>query len=173
MIVTGMRPFTRISVVGQRIEGTDGTATLATFQLLNFKTKRANGSYTLLGRLLERLEFNRLPELWNVIVGDMNLVGVKPLPAGDTAQLTEEWQQKHHDGRTGFTGLWYLQTNASSDLDAILIADVYYTATRTWNGDMLILLRTPLQWIRRCIQLDGHSKSDSELLVHADNVRST
>jgi NDP-sugar pyrophosphorylase family protein/lipopolysaccharide/colanic/teichoic acid biosynthesis glycosyltransferase len=144
---------------------------LRKFELLQFRTRRADGRHAPLGRLVERLELHRLPELVNVLLGDLSLVGVKPLSPEEAERLTEEWQQRRHERPAAFTGLWYLQTDPASDLDAVLVADVYYTATRTWRGDLLLLLRTPAAWLRRCITRyktgGGH-----EQLVQVDTTQS-
>ena len=124
-------------------------AALKSFKLLRFYTRKENGRYTRFGRWLESWEGHRLPELWNVLKGELRLVGVKPLLAADVAQITEAWQQKRHEYHPGFTGMWYLQTTADSSLDDILIADAYYVATRSWRGDLNILKQTPSAWWRR------------------------
>jgi lipopolysaccharide/colanic/teichoic acid biosynthesis glycosyltransferase len=117
---------------------------------------------------MERWELNRLPELFNVLRGDMALVGVKPLRPEEVSYLSEEWHQKRHDFPAGLTGLWYQQTDPSSDLDTVIIADIYYAATRSWRGDLLLFLRTPSIWARR----NARRSSSPETLVHADNVGS-
>lgn len=101
------------------------------------------------GRWLEKSELCRLPELWSVLKGDLALVGVKPLSAEEASDLTESWQQTRHGHRPGFTGLWYVQTGRQSELDDILVADAYYAATRNWQQDTRLLLRTPAAWFRR------------------------
>ena len=164
------RWLVRSTRVGQHLEDGVGNK-FFTFELLNFRTRKDAGGYTLFGRLLERLEFQRLPELFNVLRGDMALIGVKPLTPTEAAQLTEEWHQKRNEVRAGFTGLWYQQTDVSSDLDTVLVTDVYYSATRTWRGDVLILLRTPIAWLRRCTAANTRNNS-SDLLVQTDNVGS-
>jgi NDP-sugar pyrophosphorylase family protein len=160
------RPIARNSRLGQRITNADGSPGLYTFNLLNFQTRRRNGSYLPGGRWIERWEFNRLPELFNVLRGDMDLVGVKPLRPEDANYLNEEWHQKRHDTRAGMTGLWYQETDPSSDLDTVIIADVYYTATRTWRSDLMLFLRTPSIWARR--HLRRHTTPNA--LIHVDNV---
>lgn len=136
----------RLKRLGQR---SVHSAALHSFGLLRFRTRRADGEPAPLGRLLERWELNRLPELVNVVWGDMALVGVKPLTQEESGHLTEEWQQRRHERLPGFTGLWYLQTDPDSELDAVIVADVYYTATRTWRDDLRCILRTPGAWLRR------------------------
>jgi NDP-sugar pyrophosphorylase family protein len=162
------RPIARSPRVGQRITRADGTPDLYSFDLLSFRTRRPSGGHALAGRWMERWELDRLPELINVLRGDMALVGVKPLRPDEAALLTEEWHEKRHDTVAGFTGLWYQQTEPDSDLDTVIIADVYYTATRTWAGDILLFLRTPSIWARR----NARRSTTSEPLVHADNVGS-
>lgn len=135
--------------LGQRITQDDGTRGLYRFNLLSFQTRRQNGEYTFGGQWMERWEFHRLPELFNVLRGDLMLVGVKPLRPEDVNYLNEEWHQKRHDFSAGFTGLWYQQTDPNSDLDSVIITDIYYVATRTWRSDILLFFRTPVIWFRR------------------------
>jgi lipopolysaccharide/colanic/teichoic acid biosynthesis glycosyltransferase len=119
-----------------------------TVYLPNFATRR-QGRLTALGRWLERWELCRLPELWSVLKGELALVGVKPLSAEEASGLTENWQQTRQGYREGFTGLWYVQTGRGDELDDVLIADAYYAATRNWQQDMTLLLRTPVAWWQR------------------------
>jgi NDP-sugar pyrophosphorylase family protein len=162
------QPISRNTRLGQRIMRDDGTPGLYSFGLLSFRTRRQNGGYIFGGRWMERWELNRLPELFNVLRGDMALVGVKPLPPEDVSYLSEEWHQKRHDCPAGLTGLWYQQTEPNSDLDTVIIADIYYAATRTWRSDLLLFLRTPSIWMRRNIR----RRSSAETLIHVDNVGS-
>lgn len=154
--------FTRSPRAGQR---SADSAALRPFQLLRFRTRRGDepGHF---GRLMERLELDRLLELVNILRGEMVFVGVKPLQEGEAARLTEEWHQRRHERPAGFTGLWYLQTDIDSDFDAVIVADVYYTATRTRRGDALCLLRTPRAWLRR-VRAGLKRGSEGEYLVQA------
>lgn len=165
LLGTGGQPLSRSPRVGERLGSVTGS--LRIFQLINFRTRRADGTYTPGGRLLEQLELNRLPELFNVLSGDMDLVGVKPLPPAEAERLTEEWHQQRHEAPAGLTGLWYLQTDGDSDLDTVMVTDVHYTATRSWRGDMLLLLRTPGAWWRH-----RSSKVQQTYMVEVDNVGS-
>lgn len=119
------------------------------FALRRFATTRTNGNASALGRWLARWDLDRLPEWWNVVRGEMSLVGVQPLSEAQAAQLQEDWQFQRHACRAGITGLWYTQTGKRAPLDEILIADAYYAATRTWRGDLALLARTPGAWWRR------------------------
>jgi lipopolysaccharide/colanic/teichoic acid biosynthesis glycosyltransferase len=119
------------------------------FYLLRFQTRQKDGGFTRIGKWLERVEWHRLPELWNVLVGDMRLVGVKPVAPEEVGLLTEVWQKTHLDYYPGFTGLWDIQNDSFIQPDDALIADIYYVATRTWKEDLNILLKTPQAWIKR------------------------
>lgn len=154
--------LTRLPRVG---EHSRDSAALRSFRLLRFRTRRGSEPGRI-GRLMERLELNRLLELVNVVRGEMALVGVKPLQEGEAARLKEDWHQRRHERPAGFTGLWYLQTDRDSDFDAVIVADVYYTATRTWRSDVLCLLRTPLAWLRR-VRGGLASEGEGEYLVQA------
>ena len=167
LLLTG-RVFVRSLRIGQRL---GGGVELQRFQILRFQTRLPGGEPSQLGRLIEHWELHRLPELLNVLRGEMALVGVKPLHSEEAARLTEEWHQRRHERPVGLTGLWYLQTDPDSDLDSIIVADVYYTATRSMRGDLLLLLRTPQAWLRRSIA-GRRTRGERESLLQADNVQS-
>jgi len=98
---------------------------------------------------LTRTGLNRLPELINLLRGDITLVGVKPLTPAEAAQISESWQEQRYRYPAGLTGLWYTQTTPDSPLDEILMADTYYVATRTWRTDLSLLGQTPFAWRRQ------------------------
>jgi NDP-sugar pyrophosphorylase family protein len=170
LLASGGRMITRSPRVGQRVGGPEGK--LRTFQIIQFGTRRPDGSLIPGGGLLERFELQRLPELVNVLRGDMLLVGVKPLSLEQAFQLTEEWHQKRHERPAGVSGLWYIQTDPESDLDTVVITDVYYAATRSWYSDLRILLGTPAVWLRRCRRRAGGLVNNGEQLAEADNISS-
>ena len=126
----------------------DHESEIGTFNLLRFHTRNADGTYTSYGRILERWELHRLPELWNVVKGEIMLVGVKPLEPDAVTEITEPWQQKRFEYSAGFTGLWYTQAVPGSSLDETLVSDAYYVATRTWRTDLRIFFLTPISWFK-------------------------
>ncbi len=147
-LTTG-RIINRQSYLGeQRVKIADG-AKLNTFTIYHFNTHRTNGSFTRFGRWLKKTDIYRLPELWNVFKGDMSFVGVKPLPPAEADKIVDAWQQQRYEHPAGFTGLWYIQTKQTSELDEILMADAYYVATRTRSGDIKIFWQTPKSWFQR------------------------
>jgi lipopolysaccharide/colanic/teichoic acid biosynthesis glycosyltransferase len=152
----------------------DRSAVPQTFDLFAFQTRHADGSWTIVGRALNRWEWDRFPELWNVVKGDLELVGVKPLPVEEATLLHEAWHQKRYEHPPGLTGLWYIQTGPESSLDEILVADAYYVATHTWRDDLLLLLRTPMAWLRRRRPHQVQNNvGDNEYSGQMDNVSSS
>lgn len=96
---------------------------------------------TRVGRLLRRASLDELPQAWNVIRGEMSLVGPRPLTAQETRELgPHAWQRLAV--KPGLTGLW--QISGRSDLDAaqLLEIDLRYIARRSLAADIAILLRT-------------------------------
>ncbi|MCU0489984.1 MAG: sugar transferase [Chloroflexaceae bacterium] len=134
--------------VGQRHASPTGSPASQQFTVYALPTRRASGNPTRIGAWMECYDFQRLPELINVVRGDMALVGVKPLSPDEASQLTEAWHQRRYDYAPGFTGLWYTRV-VDTDLDSTLVNDVYYVATRNWRSDLHILVQTPSAWINR------------------------
>jgi NDP-sugar pyrophosphorylase family protein len=119
------------------------------FGMVHLATRRTDGSFTPVGRVLERAEIDRLPALWNVLAGDLRLVGVQPLTQDEVGKCIEDWQRERLAYPAGFTGLWYIQAPRRADPDTTAVADAYYVATRTWREDLRLLWQTPAAWMRR------------------------
>lgn len=169
-LASGGQVLARTPQVGRRASAQGAVSEPHTFDLLAFQTRRPNGTIHAFGRWLQALELSRLPELWNIVRGDMLFVGVKPLAPHEAAYLHEAWQQKRNDYPAGIVGLWYVQTTPESDLEAVLIADAYYTATRSWQGDLALLARAPLIWLRRVYGRVIQRLTPGEYLEHVDTV---
>jgi NDP-sugar pyrophosphorylase family protein len=148
-LVSDQSVFERTTAVGGQAQPSTSAAATQPLHLLAFRTRQADGSLTPIGRWLTTLGLARLPELWNVLTGDLALIGVKPLHPAEAARLDEEWHQKRFDHPAGLTGLWYVQTDSQSSLDDVLVVDAYYAATHTWRDDLAILWQTPAAWLRR------------------------
>jgi lipopolysaccharide/colanic/teichoic acid biosynthesis glycosyltransferase len=145
--ITGGRVFDRVNHI--RPGETNAGPSRKPYPLLRFHIPAKSRTNRLLRYCLTHLEGYRLPELWNVIVGDLGLVGVKPLSVEEAGKITEAWQKKPYDYSPGITGLWYVDTRPDSKTDAFMIADAYYTVTRSWKEDLRLLLRTPYAWLKR------------------------
>lgn len=125
-------------------KGTKGTPEY--FKLIHFATKKRDGSTGSFGLWLENMEFFRLPELINIIRGDLSLVGVQPMYKNKMRQLTEDWQFQKFNYSCGFTGLWYVQDPSIVNSESSIIFDIYYVAMRNFRDDMSIFAKTPLTW---------------------------
>ncbi|PDW04135.1 sugar phosphate nucleotidyltransferase [Candidatus Viridilinea mediisalina] len=144
------RLLIRETYVGGRVSPSSDE--LFHFERLHFRTRHADGRYVLGGRWIERWELHRIPELVNVWRGELAFVGVKPLRPEEIAHMNETWCQQRHESAAGITGLWYIDIDPASDLETVVVTDVYYTATRSRGRDLLILLRTPIVWFKRSQQ---------------------
>ena len=97
---------------------------------------------TLIGRLLRRLSLDELPQLINVVCGEMAVVGPRPLPRRDFENYYEDWHYSRHEGIPGLTCLWQVSGRSDVDFHNMCILDVYYLRNRSWVLDLEIILRT-------------------------------
>ncbi len=138
----------------QRRPGRDGVQ----FVLIKFRTMRdpdpARGlvtdaeRLTSLGRLLRRTSLDELPTLWNVLRGDMSLVGPRPLLVQYLDRYTPE-QARRHDVRPGITGLAQVRGRNALSWDEKFAADVEYVEHRSIRLDLAIVCRTIGTVLRR------------------------
>jgi lipopolysaccharide/colanic/teichoic acid biosynthesis glycosyltransferase len=98
---------------------------------------------TRVGRWLRRLSLDEVPQLINVLLGDMAVVGPRP----GLAYELEHYAPEHFDRftvRPGLTGLWQVSGRSKLGFREMLDLDVEYTRRRSVSLDLLIILRTPL-----------------------------
>lgn len=113
-----------------------------------FKIKK-DPRLTKVGGLLRRWSLDELPQLFNVIKGDMSLVGPRPLPWRDY-ELLEEWHKKRYLVLPGITGLWQVSGRSDLDFDDLVRLDFHYIEHWSVFSDIVILLRTiPAVFLRR------------------------
>jgi exopolysaccharide biosynthesis polyprenyl glycosylphosphotransferase len=104
---------------------------------------------TSVGRFLRRFSLDELPQLANVVRGDMSLVGPRPLPLRDFEKL-EEWHKKRYLVLPGITGLWQVSGRAELDFDDLVRLDFLYLERWSVALDLVILLKTvPAVLMRR------------------------
>ena len=97
---------------------------------------------TRVGRFLRRTSIDELPQLWNVLTGDMSLIGPRPLIPFMLAPYPE-LRRVRCSVRPGLTGLWQVSTRSDNTTAlAMADADLEYIATRSLRGDLSILART-------------------------------
>ena len=134
------------------------------FDIFKFRTMRdGEGTdaerLTTLGRILRSTSLDELPELLNVVRGEMSLVGPRPLHVRYLERYSPR-QRRRHDVRPGITGL--AQANGRNDLDwnDRLELDVVYVETASMRLDLRILLDTVSAVVRR----EGISGGDTETM---------
>lgn len=97
--------------------------------------------HTSFGRLLRRSSLDELPQLWNVIRGEMSLVGPRPeLP--DVVARYEPWQHERHQVKPGITGFWQLSGRAGGLAYEGVELDIDYLQALSFVTDLVVLLRT-------------------------------
>lgn len=96
---------------------------------------------TRIGAFLRRTSLDELPQLWNVLRGDMSLVGPRPVVRHE---LEKYGRYLHYylSCRPGITGLWQVKGRSETDYRTRVALDVYYYANRSLFLDLKILLRT-------------------------------
>lgn len=99
-------------------------------------------SNSAVGRFLRCYSIDELPQLWNVLRGDMSLVGPRPALPSEVAHFSPA-QQRRHSVKPGLTGLWQVNGRSALSTAKMLELDVDYAANRTLWMDLVILARTP------------------------------
>jgi lipopolysaccharide/colanic/teichoic acid biosynthesis glycosyltransferase len=122
------------------------------FRIYKFRTMRLDapgyglkpdaddGRVTGVGRFLRRTSLDELPQFWNILRGDMSLVGPRPEQLA-FAEKYGAWQQQRFVVKPGLTGWWQVNGRPQPMYDHVEY-DIYYVAHRSLRLDLLILLRT-------------------------------
>jgi lipopolysaccharide/colanic/teichoic acid biosynthesis glycosyltransferase len=105
-----------------------------------FKLRR-DPRVTPAGAFLRRFSLDELPQLFNVLRGEMSLVGPRPLPMRDYQRL-EPWHRKRYLVLPGMTGLWQVSGRSDLTFDRLVRLDFHYLETWSIWLDVSILLRT-------------------------------
>jgi lipopolysaccharide/colanic/teichoic acid biosynthesis glycosyltransferase len=98
---------------------------------------------TAIGRILRRFSIDELPQLFNVLRGEMSLVGPRPALPWEVELFTRE-QRRRHACVPGITGLWQVSGRNHLSMPDMLALDLRYVERRSMLLDLWILLRTPL-----------------------------
>jgi lipopolysaccharide/colanic/teichoic acid biosynthesis glycosyltransferase len=97
---------------------------------------------TRVGRVLRKLSLDELPQLWNVVRGDMSLIGPRPTLRYQVEQYTER-QRRRLEVLPGITGWAQIHGRAALSWPERIELDVWYVEHRSWRVDAKILARTP------------------------------
>ena len=139
----GQRPFACLKF---RTMHTDAEQRQADLEELNeasgalFKI-RNDPRLTPVGRLLRRFSLDELPQLVNVLRGEMSLVGPRPLPERDYEMLAD-WHRKRYLVLPGITGLWQVSGRSELDFDELVHLDFIYLERWSLALDLTIILKT-------------------------------
>lgn len=140
------------------------------FVMLKFRTmtdeRGSDGTFlpdaqrlTAFGRILRATSIDELPELWNVLRGDMSLVGPRPLLMEYLPLYTPE-QNRRHEVRPGITGWAQVNGRNSIGWEEKFKLDIWYVENFSFWLDVRILLTT----IKHVIKQEGISPSDNEIM---------
>jgi exopolysaccharide biosynthesis polyprenyl glycosylphosphotransferase len=97
---------------------------------------------TSVGYWLRKTSVDELPQLFNVVKGDMSLVGPRPLPIRDYRGFIQDWHRRRFSMRPGMTCLWQINGRSDTSFEDWMKLDMQYIDTWTLSGDMKILLKT-------------------------------
>lgn len=109
---------------------------------------------TKFGRLLRSTSLDELPELWNILKGDMSIVGPRPLLVSYLPYYTEE-ERRRHDVRPGLTGFAQINGRNACSWEQKFAYDLEYVERYTFVMDVSIIFRTVLKVVKRSNVLMG------------------
>ena len=123
------------------------------FTLVKFRTMKLNtasvashlassSSITPYGHFLRRTKLDELPQLWNVLKGEMSLVGPRPLPFRDVARFESSWQQRRFSVKPGMTCLWQVNGRSRTPFEDWVKLDLDYIDQWSFGLDLRILVKT-------------------------------
>jgi exopolysaccharide biosynthesis polyprenyl glycosylphosphotransferase len=137
------QPFTVYKFRTMVVDAEERKAELAAFNEADgpiFKM-RDDPRLTRVGRFLRRTSLDELPQLWNVVRGEMSIVGPRP-PTPDEVAQYEEWHKRRLEVTPGLTGLWQVLGRSDTSFDEMVRLDIYYAENWSPGMDLRILLQT-------------------------------
>jgi lipopolysaccharide/colanic/teichoic acid biosynthesis glycosyltransferase len=139
----GGQPFTMYKMRTMQVSAESEKAGLRSFSEQDGPAfKLANDPrVTAIGRILRKTSIDELPQLWNILRGEMSLVGPRPLPC-DESDACESWQKRRLDVMPGLTCIWQVEGRSLVTFDEWARMDVEYVRTRSLWTDAKLILRT-------------------------------
>jgi exopolysaccharide biosynthesis polyprenyl glycosylphosphotransferase len=114
--------------------------------------------FTKVGRIMDATSINELPQLWNVLKGEMSLVGPRPALAREVAKFNDRLLVRHKV-KPGITGLWQVESRDDPSFADYERCDVFYVENWSVRLDLMILLQTLLEVLTRATSLLRGSKT--------------
>jgi len=108
-----------------------------------FAIDQGDARITGVGRLLRRLSIDELPQLWNVVRGEMSLVGPRPPIPYEVEQYASWHRRRVLEAKPGITGLWQVKGRSRTTFDEMVRLDLRYAKSPSLLTDLKILLATP------------------------------
>lgn len=117
----------------------------------NFFKIKDDPRITKFGKFLRNSSLDELPQLLNVLKGDMSIVGNRPLPLYEATTLTtDEWAERFM-APAGITGLWQITKRGKAEMsnEERILLDITYARNRSLKGDLKILIQTPAALLQK------------------------
>jgi lipopolysaccharide/colanic/teichoic acid biosynthesis glycosyltransferase len=114
---------------------------------------------TAVGRILRATSIDELPQLWNVLRGEMSLVGPRPALPIEVEAFGPDLLRRH-TVTPGITGLWQVEGRDLADFSAYEESDLFYVENWSISLDVAILARTVVSVCGRVLSAAGHSSGD-------------
>ena len=108
--------------------------------------------FTRIGKFMDGTSINELPQLWNVLRGDMSLVGPRPALACEVATFSDRLLLRHQV-RPGITGLWQVEGRDSASFATYERCDVFYVENWSTRLDLMILAQTTAHLLARAVRI--------------------
>ncbi len=97
---------------------------------------------TQIGKFIRKTSIDELPQLWNVLRGDMSIVGPRPLPMRDVSRFSEAWLMRRFSVLPGITGLWQVSGRSKTNFEDLMRFDLDYIDHWSLLADLRIVLKT-------------------------------
>ena len=107
-----------------------------TYKLLN------DPRVTRIGKIIRKYSLDELPQLINIVLGDMSLVGPRP-PIPYEVEEYQPWHYRRFEAKPGLTGLWQVTSRSSADFDDMVHLDIQYIEQQDLWLDIKIIVKTP------------------------------